>query len=103
MESDFKPCYSGSISIDGPKEMHDTHRLDHKDRSSFDKVYKALLLLKRFPKIFSGCIAVVNPNYEPRELIKFFADNQIAGFNFLFTRFSLSYSTTRETRKSKSL
>lgn len=72
-----------SLSIDGPQEMHDAHRLDHRDRSSFDKVYNALLLLKRFPKIFSGCIAVVNPNYEPRELIKFFADNQITGFNFL--------------------
>lgn len=72
-----------SISIDGPKEMHDTYRLDHRERSSFDKVYNALVLLKRFPKIFSGCIAVVNPNCEPRELIKFFDENQITGFSFL--------------------
>jgi len=33
---------SVSLSIDGPKEMQDQHRLDLKNRPTFDKVYAAL-------------------------------------------------------------
>lgn len=78
-----KENISVSLSIDGPKEIHDEHRLDHKNKPSFDKVYKALLLLKKFPKVFSGCIAVINPNYEPKELFDFFDKNEIQEFNIL--------------------
>ena len=34
-----KEDISVSLSIDGPKEIHDQHRLDHKGKRSFDKVY----------------------------------------------------------------
>ena len=74
---------SVSLSIDGPKEMHDQHRLDLKNRPTFDKAYAALLLLKKYPQIFKGCIAVINPYFEPRKLFEFFNDNGIAEFNIL--------------------
>ena len=78
-----KEGISVSLSIDGPKEIHDQHRLDHKGKPSFDKVYSALLLLKKFPKVFSGCIAVINPNFEPKKLFDFFDKNGIREFNIL--------------------
>lgn len=78
-----KEDISVSLSIDGPQEIHDEHRLDHKGKASFDKVYSALLLLKKFPKVFSGCIAVINPNFQPKILFDFFDKNGITEFNIL--------------------
>lgn len=74
---------SVSFSIDGPREMHDQHRLDLKKRPTFDKVYQSLLLLKKYPKIFSGCISVIDPNFDPRKLFKFFDDNEIKEISIL--------------------
>ena len=72
-----------SLSIDGPKEMHDQHRVDLKNRPTFDKVYAALQLLRRYPETFSGCIAVINPHSEPRRLFEFFDANGVSEFNIL--------------------
>lgn len=72
-----------SLSIDGPKEMHDLHRLDLKNKPTFDKVYQSLLLLKKYPEIFTGCISVINPYSDPRKLFQFFHENEIAEFSFL--------------------
>ena len=74
---------SVSLSLDGPKEMHDQHRIDHKGKPSFDRVYQALLLLQKYPKVFQGCIAVINPHFSPRALFKFFHDNEVKEFNIL--------------------
>ncbi|MBF5058840.1 cyclophane-forming radical SAM/SPASM peptide maturase YhhB [Candidatus Neptunochlamydia vexilliferae] len=74
---------SVSLSIDGPKKIHNVYRLDHKGNPSFDKVYRALALLKKYPQIFSGCIAVINVNYSPRELFQFFSENEVEEFNIL--------------------
>lgn len=74
---------SVSLSIDGPREMHNEHRVDHKGKTSFDKVYAALTLLKQYPQIFSGCIAVINPNFKPKEVFEFFSSNGLKEFNIL--------------------
>lgn len=74
---------SVSLSIDGPQEIHDHFRIDHQGKPSFNKVYQALLMLKKFPRVFSGCIAVINPNFEPRKLFEFFAENEVKEFNIL--------------------
>lgn len=74
---------SVSLSIDGPKRIHDSHRLDIKNKPTFDKVYEALLLLRKYPSIFTGCISVIDPNFEPSELFSFFNDNKVAEFNIL--------------------
>lgn len=74
---------SVSLSIDGPKDMHDQHRLDLKNRPTFDKVYASLQLLKQYPKIFTGCIAVINPHFSPRKLFEFFDENGVSEFNIL--------------------
>ena len=74
---------SVSFSIDGPREMHDKHRLDLKKKPTFDKVYQSLLLLKKYPKIFSGCIAVIDPSFDPRDLFKFFDENEVKEISIL--------------------
>ena len=74
---------SVSLSIDGPKDMHDQHRVDLKNRPTFDKVYAALQLLKKYPDVFTGCITVINPHYEPRKLFEFFDENGVSEFNIL--------------------
>jgi len=74
---------SVSLSIDGPREIHDEHRLDHKSKASFDRVYHGLTLLRKFPKVFSGCIAVINPNHEPEKLFSFFSQNNVTELNIL--------------------
>jgi len=74
---------SVSLSIDGPQEIHDQFRLNHQGKPSFDKVYKALLLLKQYPKVFTGCLSVINPNYKPDALFSFFDQNGIDNFNIL--------------------
>lgn len=74
---------SVSLSIDGPEEIHNQFRLNHRGKPSFDKVFAALLLLKEYPSVFSGCLAVINPYFPPRKLFSFFHENGIENFNIL--------------------
>jgi len=74
---------SVSLSIDGPQEIHDQFRLNHQGKPSFEKVYKALLLLKQYPRVFTGCLSVINPRYKPDALFSFFDQNGIEDFNIL--------------------
>jgi len=72
-----------SLSIDGHREAHDRHRLDHKGNSSFDAVEKALRLLKEYPTIYNGLIAVIDPIVHPKYLFDFFKDFQPPQLDFL--------------------
>lgn len=72
-----------SLSIDGYREAHDRHRLDHKGNSSFDAVEKALRLLKEYPTIYNGLIAVIDPIVHPKYLFDFFKDFQPPQLDFL--------------------
>lgn len=72
-----------SLSIDGPKEAHDRHRVDHKGLSSFEAVEKSLKLLMDYPSIYSGLIAVIDPLIKPENLFDFFADFNPPQIDFL--------------------
>jgi uncharacterized protein len=72
-----------SLSIDGHKDAHDLHRLDHKGNSSFNVVEKALQLLKNYPRVYSGLIAVIDPLVQPKELFEFFNIYQPPQLDFL--------------------
>lgn len=62
-----------TISIDGPKKIHDKNRVDHKGRGSFEKVIRGLSLL-RAEGIEPGVLAVCNPDQSPDDLYRFFTD-----------------------------
>ena len=72
-----------SLSIDGHREAHDLHRLDHKGNSSFDAVEKSLQMLKTYPSIYSGLIAVIDPLIHPKYLFDFFKAYQPPQIDFL--------------------
>jgi uncharacterized protein len=72
-----------SLSIDGPREAQDRHRVTTGGRSSFDATLSALDRLKRRPSIFSGVIAVIDPAAPPVELLEFFVEHQVPRVDFL--------------------
>lgn len=62
-----------SVSIDGPREAHDLHRLGHRGQSSFDETLAAIERLKQHPDVYAGLIAVIDPNTAPENLLEFFS------------------------------
>ena len=74
-----------SLSLDGPKQANDKHRLDHKRLSSYEKVEKAIEQLSgEYKDLFSGIISVIDPSNHPEEIIKFFASINPPSYDLLF-------------------
>ena len=63
------------ISIDGPEELHDIHRVDKKGKPTFNRVMKGLHLLQKHKVEYNVLTAVnnVNSGY-PLEVYKFLRD-----------------------------
>jgi len=72
-----------SLSIDGPREVHDLHRTTRKGRSSFDRVEAALERLKKRSDIFAGVIAVIDVSTPPETLLSFFSNHKVPKVDFL--------------------
>lgn len=72
-----------SLSLDGPKEANDLHRTTRRGRSSFQKTMQAFKLLKEHPTVFSGIIAVIDPQVPPEVLFEFFAEHAPPKLDFL--------------------
>lgn len=62
-----------TLSIDGPKPVHDKRRLDFAKRGTFDRVMAGLALLRK-AGIEPGVIAVCNPHEDPERTFQFFAE-----------------------------
>lgn len=75
---------SVSLSLDGPRGVHDRHRLSHAGESTYDSTYAALELLRREDaSLFRGVIAVIDADVPPRELLEFFAPMDLPRLDFL--------------------
>jgi uncharacterized protein len=75
---------SVSLSLDGPRHVHDRHRLNHAGESTFDATLAALgRLCAADPGTFSGVIAVIDASVPPRELFEFFAPLDLPRLDFL--------------------
>lgn len=72
-----------SISLDGPEKINDQFRIDSLGRGSFHRILDRILLLKRYPKVFTGCLAVIDPFSDPKEIYHFFKKLDIPSVNFL--------------------
>jgi len=61
------------LSMDGPRKVNDMHRLDHKGRSTFDSVERALNLLSQGKgrKIWSGFLSVIDVHSDAREVYSY--------------------------------
>lgn len=76
-----------SISIDGPKHIHDRERVGHNGKGTFDKVLNGLNCLRNHPEssfLFSGLLAVVDPESDPREVYEFFKTLNPPSLDFLY-------------------
>jgi len=75
---------SVSLSLDGPRAVHDRHRLDHQGKSSFDDSIAALHRLLSAPAgFFRGVIAVIDPQVAPGEVLQFFAQYELPRLDLL--------------------
>ena len=87
------------ISIDGPKSEHDKNRVFASGRGSFEKVYSAIEILRKYPDFFISHVsfqAVQAPNYDKKEVLGFFrtmnSNGRFAGVNsFRFLEFADYY------------
>ena len=72
-----------SISLDGPRGVHDLHRLTPAGRSSHEETERALALLATRPEAFAGVIAVIDPQTRPRDVLTYFAQRPMPSLDFL--------------------
>jgi uncharacterized protein len=73
------------VSIDGPPDVNDRHRLDHHGRGSAATVTEKLALLTspRFRPIFSGFLSVIDPTSDPVKVIDYLSSFHPPSIDFL--------------------
>ena len=73
--------YLVGISIDGPRELHDTYRVDKGGRGTFDRVMRGLRLLQKHQVEYNILCSVHAANADhPVEVYRFFRDELEAQF-----------------------
>src|SRR6185436_3568764 len=83
----FKNKTTVSVSIDGPKHVHDRGRIGHDGLGTYDKVVEGINRLRRHPNsafLFSGLLAVIDPTSDPLEVYEFFKTLDSPGVDFLY-------------------
>jgi len=72
------------ISIDGPKEFHDRHRLDHSGAGTFDRVMRGIETCKKHGVEFSALILLNARNVEhPQKIFDFVVENELTYLQFI--------------------
>lgn len=72
-----------SISIDGMKSVHDKHRKYKNGTESYDDVLRGMKFLKKYPNIFEGVIGVIDPAFDPDDILSFFESYSIENVDLL--------------------
>jgi len=75
------------ISLDGPRDVHDKERRDHKDKGTYDRTINGLKRLQRAARegriTYPGVICVIDPSADGRATYRHFVDNlDIRGMTF---------------------
>lgn len=76
-----------SVSIDGPRHIHDRNRVGHSGQGTYDKVLDGIQRLRNHrnsDSLFSGLLAVIDPTSEPEEVYNFFKSLDPPGVDFLY-------------------
>lgn len=72
------------LSIDGPRHLHDRHRVDKKGQPSFDRVMRGLELLKKHGVDFNNLVVVSRANQDhPLEVYDFLKANSSPFMQFI--------------------
>ena len=76
-----------SVSIDGPRRVHDKNRVGFEGVGTFDKVLAGIERLQAHPDsefLFTGVLAVVDPSSDPREVYAFFKELAPPSVDFIY-------------------
>lgn len=76
-----------SISLDGPAEVHDAARLDHRGSGSHERVLAGIRKLSSQPQaaaLFTGVLAVVDVASDPIEIYEFLKSTKAPSIDFLY-------------------
>ncbi len=76
-----------SVSLDGPKSVHDNNRIGHTGEGTYDKVLPGLNLLREHQDsefLFTGLLAVVDPDSDPVEIYNFFKELNPPSVDFIY-------------------
>lgn len=76
-----------SVSIDGPLHIHDKYRVGHTGRGTYDQVMKGIDLLrghKDTESLFTGLLAVIDPESNPAEVYAFFKGLNPPSVDFIY-------------------
>ncbi|MET0623750.1 MAG: cyclophane-forming radical SAM/SPASM peptide maturase YhhB [Pyrinomonadaceae bacterium] len=76
-----------SVSLDGPRHVHDRFRVGHTGWGTYDKVLAGLKRLRRHPDakfLFTGLLAVVDPESDPAEVYGFFKSLEPPSVDFIY-------------------
>lgn len=76
-----------ALSIDGPPQVHDRSRIDHRGRPSHEKVSAAIRRLKAHPacpRLFSGVLAVIDLSMPPEEIYEYLKSTGTPSIDFLY-------------------
>lgn len=76
-----------SVSVDGPRRIHDIDRVGHNGRGTYEKVIKGLEILRKHKDadfLYSGLLAVVNPQSDPLEIYQFLKQLSPPSVDFLY-------------------
>lgn len=83
--SQFKA--SVAVSIDGPEQVHNKYRVNHKDGGTFDEVLKGFQVLSNHSDskfLNAGLLAVIDPLSSASEVYNFFKTLSAPSVDFLY-------------------
>jgi uncharacterized protein len=78
---------SVAVSIDGPEEVHNNYRVNHKGKGTYADVLRGVDTLKAHPDagfLHAGLLAVVDPLSSPGEVYQFFKSIGAPSVDFLY-------------------
>ena len=76
-----------SLSLDGPRHIHNKNRVGFDARGTFDSVMQGLERLRAHPagqQLFTGVLAVVDPASDPHEVYSFFKQVNPPSLDFIY-------------------
>ena len=76
-----------SLSLDGPRHIHDRNRVGFDARGTFDRVIEGLECLRSHPagqQLFTGILAVIDPASDPIEIYSFFKELDPPSLDFIY-------------------
>jgi len=78
-----------AISIDGPKNANDVHRVDHKGESTYESTFNGLELIKqKAPDFITGILSVIDVSNDPLEVFDFIGSLGIRDVDFLLPHYN---------------